>query len=385
MDPAGRELRSVSEFTLDPTFRPEGFESNESQALNGPRDAVRYTRVVRAAQNPFADAQPFEYWVHWLIADTGNKRLIEVVDRYVYDITTRTTGNAVNYTATGRPAIGVLYWHSQAAYSGGKFGYTSVARTFVNDPLNPRYVVTAGIGSSLPARADVGLDAPATATERRAEDGNGGIVLFDGANSEVITQVNVPALAANIFYNSGTGTFASPAVPARVKRLGNLNSVTTRVVQGGAGSILTVMFTDGDGVWEIEGGGGVWAVRWMLPKDAYTAIRRDGADNVIFNQNPSDFRAAYAKRLDSGEVLICNGYSGWYQRGLPTDNRARFTGEILMVDGDFDGTGTAPFGFGFGKLNLGFKTLSIRAQLDNKPGADRDARGIILPLFADRQ
>ena len=29
-------------------------------------------------------------------------------------------------------------------------------------------------------------------------DGNGGIVLFDGINSTVITQVNVPAIGANV-------------------------------------------------------------------------------------------------------------------------------------------------------------------------------------------
>lgn len=385
MDPTGKELRSLSGFILDPAYRPEGFESNETQSLNGPRDALRFTRVVRAAQNPMADAQPFEFWVHWLIADTGNKRLIELVDRYNYDPTTRTTGSPVTYTANGRPALGVLFWHSQPAYSGGKFGYTSVARVFVNDPLNPRYVVAAGIGSSLPARADVGLDPPAAATERRAEDGNGGIVVFDGAASQVITQVNVPAIAANVFYNPATATFNSPAIPAQSRRLGNLNSVTARVVQGGAGAVLTLMYTDGEGVWEIEGAGGVWNVRWMLPKAAYTAIRRGAGDVVLFDQNPADFRATYAKRLDSGEVLVCNGYTGWYQRALPTDNRIRFTGEMLLIDGDFDGTGTAPFGFGFGKLNLGFTTLSIRAQLDNRPGAEREARGIVMPLFADRQ
>ncbi len=385
MDPSGRENRSISGFILDPTFRPEGFESNEAQGLSGPRDALRYTRVVRAAQNPMSDAQPFEYWIHWVIADTGNKRLVEVVDRYNYDINTRQTGAAVIYTATNKPAIGVLYWHSQAAYSGGKFGYTSVVRTFVDDALNPRYVIAAGIGSSMPARADVGLDAPATAPERRAEDGNGGIVLFDGSNSTVITQVNVPAIGPNVYFNPATGTFNSPAEPAKAKRLGNLNSVSMKVTNNGRFSLLTIMFTDSEGVWEIVGAGPSWDVQWMLPAKAYRAIRRDGADNVLFSENPFDLRATYAKRLDSGEVLICNGYTGWYQRALATDNRVRFTGEVLMVDGDFDGTGTGAFGFGFGKLNFGFKTLSIRAQLDNKPGADRDARGIILPLFADRQ
>lgn len=385
MDTSGRELRSISGFQLDPTYRPEGFESNESQSLNGPRDVVVYSRVVLAANNPFADAQPAEYWNHYVIADTGNRRLVELVDRYTYNTATRQTGAPVVYTGNGEPAIGVLYWHSQPAYSGGKFAYTSIARTYVDDPLNPRYVYAAAIGAALPTRADLGIDVPATATERRSDEGNGGIVLFDGGSTTVITQVNVPAVAANVYYDSGTGTWNSPAEPLRLKKLGNLNSISLRMTNNGRFSTLNIMFTDGEGVFEIAGAGTAWDVTWMLPKKAYTAIRRDGADNLLPGENPEDLRATYAKRLESGEVLVCNGYVGWYRRALNTDPRVRCTGEILLVDGDLDPTNAAAFGFGFGKLNLGFKTLSVRAQLDNKPGADRDARGIVLPLFADRQ
>lgn len=385
MDTSGRELRSIAGFQLDPTFRPEGFESNENQALNGPRDVVVYSRVVLAANNPFTDAQPAEYWNHYVIADTGNRRLVELVDRYTYNLATRQTGSPVLYTSNGQPALGVLYWHSQAAYSGGKYAYTSIARTYVDGPGIPRYVYAAAIGAALPTRADLGLDSPATATERRSDEGNGGIVLFDGPTTTVITQVNLPAIVANVFFDSATGTWNSPAEPQRIKKLGNLNSISLRMTNSGAGSVLTIMFTDGDGVFEISGNGVSWDVTWMLPKRAYTAIRRDGADNLLPGQNPEELRATYAKRLDSGEVLVCNGYVGWYRRALSTDPRTRCTGEVLMIDGDIDPSNAAAFGYGVGKLNLGFKTLSVRAQLDNKPGADRDARGIVLPLFADRQ
>lgn len=383
LDVSGRELRAVGGYSLDPVYRPDGYESNENPNLVAPRDAYTYTTIVKAASNPFADAQPFESWTHYVVADSGNKRLIDLVDRYRYDPLTRHVGNVVVYTANGQPALSVLYWHSPAAYSGGKFAYTSLSRTYVDDPLNPRYVYVAGIGSALPARADLGLDSPSTAIERRAEDGNGGIVVFDGPNTQVITQVSVPAIAANVYYDFNAGNFSAPGELARVKRLGNLNSVSVRTVNNG--TQLSVMFTDGEGVFEIVGSGSTWDVVWMLPKKAYIAIRRDPGDNLIFTDNPVDFRPTYAKRLDSGEVLVCNGYSGWYQRLLNTDSRSRFTGEILLLDGDFDGTGAAPFGFGFGKLNLGFKSLSIHAQLDNKLGAERDGRGVISPMFADRK
>lgn len=385
MDASGRELRSVADFRLDPTFRPAGLESGATLSLNGPRDALTYTRIVRAANNPLSDAQPVEYWVHYMVADSGNRRLVEVVDRYFYDPVNRQIGNIVLYSGTNDPAVGVLFWHSPAAYTGGKFVYSSLARVFVDDVANPRWVYAAGIGESMPARADLGLDPPGGASERRADDGNGGIVLFDGNNSVVVTEVTVPAVAANVYYDRVSGTFTSPAEPIRNKRLGNLNSVTMRNTFAGGGSQLSIMFADGEGVFEIVGGGAVWDVRWMMPKRAYTAMRRDGAENLVFSENPFDFRPTYAKRLDSGEVLICNGYGGWYQRSNPGNSRISFTGEVILIDGDFDPTNAAPFGFGFGKLNLGFKTLSVRVLLDNKSGVDRESRGVVLPLFADRQ
>ena len=385
IDVSGRELRSISGFMLDPNYRPAGYEAGGTRNLSGPRDALTFTRVVQAANNPFTNALASEYWVHHMIADAGNRRLVELVDRYAYDPVNRQVGNAVVYGGSNEPAIGVLYWHSPAAYSGGKFNYTSLSRVFVEDGANSRWVYAAGIGDSLPARADLGLDAPAAATERKANDGNGGIVVFDGANSVVITEVTVPAVAANVFYNPATGTFNSPAEAIRVKKLGNLNSVTMRNVPAGGGTQLSIMFTDGEGVFEIVGAGTTWDVRWMMTKRAYTAMRRDGADNLVFSENPFDFRPTFAKRLDSGEVLICNGYSGWYQRSNPANPRVAFTGEVVLVDGDFDATNTAPFGFSFGKLNLGFKTLSVRVQLDNRSGVERESRGIVLPLFADRQ
>lgn len=385
IDVSGRELRSISGFMLDPNYRPAGYETSGSRLLNGPRDVITYNRIVTAANNPFTNAQPSEYWVHYLIADSGNKRLVELVDRYVYDPVNRQVGNVVLYPGNNEPAIGVLFWHSPAAYSGGKFNYTSLSRVFVEAGPNSRWVYAAGIGDSLPARADLGLDAPAAATERRGNDGNGGIVIFDGANSVVITEVNVPAVAANVFYDPASATFTSGAEGVRVKKLGNLNSVTMKNIPSGGGTQLAIMFSDGEGVFEIVGGGATWDVRWMLPKKAYTAIRRDGADNLIFSENPFDFRPTYAKRLDSGEVLICNGYTGWYQRSNPANPRVAFSGEVILLDGDIDTTNAAPFGFGFGKINLGFKTLSIRVLLDNKVGVDRESRGIVLPLFADRQ
>lgn len=380
-DISGREIRTISGFRVDPNFKPAGYSTLESTQLNLPRDVITFTNVVAAASNPFSNAQPQEYWVHYVIADSGNNRLIELVDRYQYQ--NNRVGAVVN-DSTGANGLSVLYWHSPTAVSGAGYSYTSLARTFVDDGPNSRWVYAAGIGNLLPTRADIGAETPATSTQRKADEGNGGIVIIDGANTQVINQVQVPGVGPNVYWNDTTASFNSPALAARVKKLSNLNSVTMRTRVTGGNSQIVIMFTDAEGVFEIgDTGGGNWAVEWMLDRYAYSAMRRFGT-TLTTTDNPLDFRATYARRLESGDVLVCNGYTGFYRRVNATDPRVRFTGEVALIDGDFDPAGTG-YGFDWNKTNLGFDTISIRALLNNKPGGARDARGIVGPVFADRQ
>jgi hypothetical protein len=373
MDTNGREVRSIEGFRLDPSFRPAGFDANAPTTFNAPRDVTIYTQEVAAANNQLSNPTPLEFWVHYLIADTGNRRIVEVVDRFAMDPTTRQLGDPV-LDGSGNRAVGVLLWHSPATHSGRNFDYTSLARIYI--PGSPgRWVYAAGIGGTLPTRADTGLDAPTATAQRQIAAGNGGIVVFDGQNTQIVNEVMVPAVGANVFYNEQTGTFNSPAQPARMKALNNVTSVTMRNTLSG----LQIMFADAEGVYEIEGGG-PWTVRWMLPRQAYTAMRRNSAGDPTV-RNPMDFRPMYARRLESGEVLVVNGYVGAFRRADANDPWRRFTGEVLQVDGDIDATGTAPFGFNFNKLNLGFRSLSIRFQLPPIAGA----RDMVSPTFADRR
>jgi len=380
-DVSGRELRTIANFRLDPNHRPAGYAANETTTLKSPRDVVTFNTIVAAANNPFSNAQAVEYWNHYLIADSGNNRLVEIVDRYQY--VNNRLGPIVN-DVNGANGIGVLLWHSPTSVSGAGYSYSSLARTYVNDGVNSRWVYAAGIGNLLPTGADLGVTTPATSIDRKADEGNGGIVIIDGANTRVINRVSVPAIAANVYFNDQTNTFNSPATAVREKKLGNLSSISLRTRQSGGGSEVVIMFTDSEGVFEIgENGANNWEVEWMLDRKAYSAMRRIGT-NLTVTDNPLDFRATHAKRLESGDVLICNAYSGFYRRVLPTDPRVQFTGEVILVNGDFDPAGTG-IGFDWGKTNFGFETLSIRALLNNKPGGVRDVRGIIGPVFADKQ
>lgn len=376
LDSTGREIRSIDRFRLDPSFTPDGFEANDPLTFKAPRDVMAYTSY-QTNPTQFSNASPLEYWVHHVVADSGNKRIVELIDRYRIDPTTRRNQGVIT-DGSGQKALGILMWHSPSAFSKKNFDYTSLARIFIDDGANSRWVYAAGIGSAMPTRTDTGLDTPVLVSPRESQSGNGGIVIFDGRNSQVIHQVEVPAIGANVFFNPATGAFDMPARAARTKFLGNLNSVTMRNVVVGGSSLVAIMFTDAEGVFEIvqPNAGGPWRVRWMMTREAYKVLRHNPNTNNVSVSNPADFRANYARRLDSGEVLIVNGYLGRYRNTAGT-----FNGEIIQVDGDEDPVGNQRFGFNFNKKNLGHWTFSIRFELPPVQGS----RGIVIPVFADRR
>lgn len=395
LDVAGRELRSIERFSLDPTYRPEGFQANEAEGLKQPRDVLSYTSYE--ASPPLSNGRPLEYWVHYLIADSGNNRLVELIDRYDVDPATRRIRGVV-LDANNNRALGVLWWHSPASVSGKQFAYNGLARVF--NQASSRWVYAACIGGSLPTRVDLGLDTPSTDPRfvRETTTGNGGVVLFDGTGTVVVNEIVVPDLPADVFWNdnptSGSPRFDSPAVPLHAHKLSNVNSVTMRYVNSGSGSEIAMMITDATGVYEVvqradprpvetrDPSGQAWVVRWMLPREAYRVIRRFGAPpgqpwlGAPSNSNPREFRPAYARRLDSGEVLVVNSWDGQTRGG------GRFQGEILQLEGGVDATeDNAVLGYGFTKVNLGFYSSSIRAELPPVQGA----RGLVIPVFADRR
>lgn len=375
MDQTGRELRSLSSFKLDASYRPEGFVTGSSLKLNGPLDVSSYTAYIPAAKNKLSNPNPLEYWIYYLVADSGNNRLLEIVDRYVADENTYEVYDPV-LDANQDRQLGILTWVSPSDYSAKKFHYNNVGRVY--NPSTGLFTYAGAMGNATPTRADLGLETPTSSSQREATAGNGGIILFDGAQTEVISQVTVPAISANVLWDDrpGVQAFSSPTQPQKIKPLGAITSMTMRYVTATEGLRLAVMFTDSTGVYEIYqpsvGVGQPWVVRWMLPQNIYKYIRRSG--NIPTDANPRGLYATYARRLDSGEVLLTNGYLG------KTRGKAPFTGEVLLLDGDFDFTGNNLLpGFSLQKWNFGFSSLSIKLQLSDLDGV----RNITAPVFAD--
>jgi len=123
LDTDGVEIRSIDGFTVDPGLIPDGYAPGESTKFSGPRDVQTYTTVEPNSHFLNPAPQGEEYWVHYVIADSGNRRIVEVVDRYAYNTTENEPGALI--------ASGILYSHSPASVSGAKYSYTCVAKTNV--------------------------------------------------------------------------------------------------------------------------------------------------------------------------------------------------------------------------------------------------------------
>ncbi|MGV3618792.1 MAG: hypothetical protein ACO1SV_26000 [Fimbriimonas sp.] len=379
---AGTETRAISRFRLDPGKTPPNYPANGPLTLNGPRDAVMYTTIEPAgsvSQFFSPSAAAYEYWTHYLIADSGNRRLVEVVDRYEYDPVNRRIGGPILNGTT--PQLGVLLWHSPTAVGGKGYEYNSLSRVWVND----RYVYFAGIGGALPTLTDTGGRPPAQGGQRETA-GYGGVAVFDPNAPNgvaVFNTVAIPAIGQNVFWNDATNSFSSPERPARNQQLVNVSSVTARQITDRNGALqVAVMITDASGVYEVfynppvGGAELVPAVTWMLPNEVYRAMRRDGGG--IVRTSPRDLRATYARRLESGEVLVVNGYFGQTRGTRNADgtfsNREPFRGEVVQVSGtNLDMRTNEP--------NMGFGLRSITFNLE----LVKDARGLVLPVFADRR
>ncbi len=385
MNPSGVVGRVLSEISLDASFVPTGYKANESLEFSNPRDAWTWvsqeTPVGSGGNNRFSGAQAQEYWVHYLVADQGNGRLIEAVDRYAQD---PTTGRI-----TGRLSEGTLLWHSPAEVSGAGWGYNSFSRLQVGN----RFVVVAGIGGRAPSRRDsgegsTGIGDTAPTNSRTNQAGNGGVVIFDNllpGGYRVFNTFNTPAVDHTMRWDFGTGTWSTNAaadVLARERVMTNLQSVTASLIQGVGAPIYTIMIADSTGVYEVLADSSnpvALNTRWMLPSWAYRSMRRPAsAAGVVSGNNPASFFPTYARRIDDDNVIIVNGYNG------VTLGNAPFEGEVVQVDGAFGSGVVADIdkpGFSVFAHNLGFNFKSIKLLF----GPVEGTRGLSLPVFADRR
>jgi hypothetical protein len=401
LDRAGRELRQVTSLKIHPQTERSllaGVSSSEPLSLKSPHDLVTYSDSRSAAQ--VAASFPGETivngtglnerWEHIVLADTGNNRVIELVDRYLLNPDGTIKGPVRYQVAAGSrddegdsatTALGVLVWHTPEEFSGAGYAYSSLDRVRITTGT-PRTVFAFGFANVQPGASTVGAG-----SSTNASTGNGGVVVYDGAQSKVIRSFSRPQILANTYLTRGGGSFdyASPSVDQPTNPhfpLTGIRSVKARYVDQGGSPVLAVMVATDDGVYElVETSPGNWGVRWMLTNEAYAGMRHPSGTTPYapsaMASNPLRLNAMYAERLASGDVMVVNGYTGTTLGG------SSFSGEVLVLDGSF-WNGTDPDsipGFSTGRHNHGFNSLSVKFQLPPVSGA----RGLVRPVFAARQ
>lgn len=337
---AGEE-RSITRLNLDLTHRPDGWREGDPVELRQPRDVAVWEDVVPAANNRFSNPQQFEYWVHYLIADTANRRLIELVDRHfaVYNAVNDTyEPGAVIRDANGNEQVSMLWWHTPEDLSGKSWQYTAVQRFQIGVDSSglAQFVYAAGVGDMMPTRINTGIDPPDGSGSRETGGGPGGLLVFDGVNGDqVINEIVLP--------------------DGSRKRVIGVNSVSVNPI-GILGNFIvyTVMFTDRSGVYEVQNVGGSWQVVWMLTNPVYENLRG------------VKLQATFAKRLQNGQVLLTNSHNG---RTNIAGNL--FYGEVTQWRAA-DYNPLAP--------NLGFTNVSVRSEIPPVVGT----RSLRSPQSADR-
>jgi hypothetical protein len=288
-------------------------------------------------------------------------------------------------------------WHSPPAISGKGYAYNSLTRVQTGAG---KFIVVAGVGGKAPSRIDSG-EPQLSSTQigdqnvndlKSSNTGNGGIVIFDSSlpgGYRVFNQFNTLAVDHSRIWDFNTATWSINAamdIAPRSRVMSNLQSVTASLIPPalpGNPAQLAIMIADGTGVYEVVTDSTdptVLDTRWMLPNWAFKATRRVGG--VPTSSNPLGFFPTYARRIDSDNIIVVNGFTG-----KAIDFSTDYSGEVLQFDGRLDpvvglqAPGYPSQGFSLNTVNLGFNTKSIKLRF----GPVQGSRGLFLPVFADRQ
>ncbi len=349
VDRAGAEVRTIEGFTFDQQMlaagKLYGFTPGDPLNLRQPRDMKTWTDFVPSDVNPFSVKSDLEFWIHYLIADTGNGRLVEVVDRYVADPNTLAVGAPVS-----AESIGQIVYHSPLNAIGRKYRYHAVDRTQTGVDASglATFAYVAAVGNWEATGAAVGTDPFGSDTQLQAYSGAGAIIVeyFDQTLDQkdrviVIHRVRMPDGTLRSFVNPSS----VHATPLR------WDSTTGRIV-------FSILIADNQGVIEIAPNASnprEWDVIWNMSNENYFTLR--GVSLL----------ASGARKLANGNILITNAYTG--QKPNFTD----FTGEVVEIRySDYNP----------GQPNNGFSMAagSVRAEIPPLVGA----RQLKTPLFADR-
>jgi hypothetical protein len=356
MDRGGELIWSMSEAS-----DPFGILAvGEPRTLSSPTDVQVY--VINTLDNLITPTQIIGYEVHYLIADSGNSRIIEVADYFDPQgkIRTDLQPNGTIGGGTARGEHVVVFSTRTGSTQGRSLSFQSVQRIAPPDaagnPTQPVLVAVVGNTGVAAANTNANTDSgggslvevrytpfrvpAATPWTNPAKTGPGSEPPANGTIAQAFNQITVV-----------NGTAESVQ---RITRPNFFQEVTIRDPAGGPGFVNVYYLCDATGVYGLLYDPptatrtarlrAYWAFRerdyQALVNTATPPVERFAA--IPANQRPR-FVPTSVQRLANNDFLITNGFAG----SNPFFKNGQFFGEAFQVKlrEPFDGTNTLLGGF----------------------------------------
>lgn len=378
-------------------------EASDPLVLANPTDVQLYTQPTFDPADPFNNV-PLGYEDHYLIADPGNYRVIEVVDY-------RDRFGNIRTLPGGQRGEKVVVWSSRTlSRQGRKLSFKSAQRVYVNDGVRfgiPQLIATVdnttvagGTGAAdFTGSSLVQLDYRPINTLFVVRDAASGAIRPVGAwptngnptdsgypwvlgNAEPTTNGLVASVVDSFLLKAGTQMLGGPLPMDRRMRLTRPTFFQQLTL---AGNRRVYYVCDANGAYQLETVGGELVATWFLLKEDYQsmAAARMGIPYVANDPNLPRFHPVSALRLPSGNILISNaaaGPSGYFEGG-------HFRGEALEVTGDSRYNVATPllprFG-GFAAPSWSVTVTGGRPIIKQQMGAAQGTHPLEQPLYADR-
>jgi hypothetical protein len=405
LDRAGEEARTITGFLpdlvpirdaegrvndvinlRDPNAEQRGllgsnYVSGMPATLRNPTDVTVWTEFVPDARNPYAvrSSTGWEYWIHYTIADAGNNRVVDIVDRFVVDPRTFAVGEPVWHPQLQLPMTGVLYWMTPTVKEGQGYRYVGAQRFEYWDGRQTR-IGFATLVQNVTVRGDNPAIEPATP--------EAGMIIL-----QMAVNVGGRVVDQTLYIRKmrlPDGTVVPLLAPVAI-------DIAKRSLANSERRGLFLLVTTSTGIYELQvplsgAIGDTLPVTWMFTNEAYSlGVRRrlKGLRLQTVDGNPDSpprqpilFKPRQARYLFNGNVLIVNGYGG---STFVVDNQNReqlidFPGEVLELKAsdfnpnDSDPTDGTLLGFGYNSIlwsTADKPAMSGAAQLRKPSSADR--------------
>lgn len=326
MDRGGLVTWELNKFNNDMNFLRPG----DPLALNHPTDVQTFTEQgtnysVRNRDTGITYSATGAYYaVHYLVSDSGNYRVIEVVDVY--------SPNGGYLTLTPSDNSGAVTMQRQIVFvtrslaeQNARLRYRTVQEFF--DPTSNSVFLMSAISNSRQPNLDPGAQ---VVGDNRAAGGTGGSIVVLNRDSTGAKDGNVSTVVNSVVIVDNNGQFVRRQMLSNPSFL-KLNEIVDKANPSGAPK-FQYLLCDDNGCYMLEPGvvnGNQEAiVRWMLSSDNYLKLTGRPLRAVSIQKlNQSDYSSVTNSFVP--HYLITNGYVGKADNALLGD----INGEVFEIRG----------------------------------------------------